>query len=706
MNGLVRRLGLIGTRVGRRYLILFLVAALVPAVLLTLTGGWYVRSMLEQQARDGMSRLTKSVSLSLLVALANATRDVLAVQPQPDRLSPGDQRIGLADELVAASSGDWTPRLSTDELAHLSAGRVLLVVRPKVGNSELLLGVAEHGAQHPDSARWFTVSPQVLWTPLSEVVDGEDASLCVFEVRRWTRVRCTDGVTPEAEDVAREVAKAATEGSGVTTAGNWVVAYRDVFLRYNLGANSWRLVTIKSRERVLASASGFTTTAGLLLFAAIVLVFVLSHVQIRRSTVPLQQLRDASMRVAEGHLDERVPVQGNDEYADVGVAFNGMTTALQRQVQLLHGMEAIDRSVLATRKIGRLVETALAQLGEAHNHGSVALLVIRTHPRDSADLWWRDTPRSVMQHAELTLHPEERARLLASTALSRVSGDGGASEFVRRSRGGESPMPSLVLPLRHGSQLLGAVVIHRCDDGTAEDGVRRMQRLTERIALALANVQLVEQLDDLSVGTLSAFARTIETNSVWSAGHAERVTATALALGRQMGISDEEAAFLHRGGLLHDIGKIGIPRSVLDKAGALDADEWELMRQHPAFGERILQPIPAFAESLPIVRSHHERFDGSGYPDGLVGEAIHPLARIISVADVFDALVWERPYRAANPPVVAVEHILSAEGEFDPEVLTAFRELARHDLLHARPVWRDVMQPLHAFAAPLSRTVT
>ena len=694
MNPLLRRFGVIGTRVGRRYLVLFLVAALVPALLLSVTGGWYVRSMLEEQARDGLSRLAKSVSLSLLVALTNASRDVRAVVRQPGGLSPADQRLGLSTELMVISGRDWTPRLTTDELAQLSADRVLLKVRPKVGNSEILLGIASAGTSSGEDTRWFTVNPQVFWTPLSEVVGGEDATMCVFEEGHWTRVRCSDDVTPEAEDVAREVARGTTESSGITTAGNWVVAHRDVFLRYNLGANSWRLVTLKSRERVMASASGFTTTAGLLLFTALVLVFVLSHVQIRRSTVPLQQLRDASTRVAEGHLDVRVPVRGNDEYSEVGEAFNGMTTALQQQVKLLHGMEAIDRSVLANRQIGLLVETALAQLGETHDRGSVALLVLRAHPRDAADIWWREARGRVTQHGELTLPAGERAELIASTTALCVAGDD-AREFVQRSRGGASRIPSLVLPLRHGSQLLGAVSLHNWHDGTADRGPRTVQRLTERIALALANVQLVDQLDELSVGTLSAFARTIETNSFWSGGHAERVTAVAMALGRTLGVSDEEVAFLHRGGLLHDIGKIGIPRSVLDKAGPLDAGEWVLMRQHPGLGERILQPIPAFADVLPIVRSHHERFDGSGCPDGLAGEAIHPLARIVSVADVFDALVWYRPYRPANSPAAAVDQIVSSKGEFDPRVVEAFSQLVREDLLKALPTRRNLLPHLY-----------
>jgi putative nucleotidyltransferase with HDIG domain len=269
--------------------------------------------------------------------------------------------------------------------------------------------------------------------------------------------------------------------------------------------------------------------------------------------------------------------------------------------------------------------------------------------------------------------------------------------YVAQSRGGPRDAPSLVLPLCHADELIGAVILHGAHRGTDEVWTRGVvARLTERVALALANVRLVDRLEVLSVGTLSAFARTIETNSVWSAGHAERVTALAMVLGRRMGVSAAEEDALHRGGLLHDIGKIGIPSAVLDKPSRLDANEAALMRRHPELGERILQPIPAFADVLPIVRSHHERLDGSGYPDGLRGKEIHRLARIVAVADVYDALTFDRPYRAAYAPEDAIAHLVSHPDRFEPEALAALELVARDDLLVGRPVWRDALSPIQS----------
>ena len=697
MRTLLEHFGLLGTKVGRRYLMLFMVAAMAPALLLTLTGGWYVRSMLEEQAREGMSRLAKSVSLSLLASLASSSRDARAAAMLIGTRAPESLRMGLVNEFVATSRTKRMPQLTDDERAHLLGGRVLLHLRQSDRNSELMLGIADDSSRLGMRTRWFIVSPQVLWSPIADVVNGEGAELCVFEVGSLRRIRCTDGITADDERTARTAAREAVEGRGVTSIGDWVIATRDIFLRFDLGASSWRLVTLKSRESTLAGASGYTSTAALLLLTALVLVFVLSHAQIRRSTVPLQQLRDASLRVAEGHLDARIAVRGTDEYAEVGAAFNGMTIALQQQVRLLHGMDAIDRSVLASREIGGLVEVTLEQLAEVNGDGAVALMVRRVLSKHLADLWWRDPTDRRRHRAEVTLSADERTELLAPELAFPIPGNDEGRAYVSRSRGGAQDAPSLVFPLRHDGQLIGAAIMHGATRGTDDRWVRGVvARLTERVALALANVRLVERLDMLSVGTLSAFARTIETNSVWSAGHAERVTALSMALGRRMGVSDAEEDALHRGGLLHDIGKVGVPSSVLDKPGRLDATEAALMRRHPELGERILQPIPAFADVLPIVRSHHERLDGSGYPDGLRGDAIHMLARIVAVADVYDALTFDRPYRSAYAPEAAVSHILSHTDQFEPEVLAAFRLVARDDLLQGRPVWRDALSPIRS----------
>ncbi|CAB1061032.1 hypothetical protein D1BOALGB6SA_5803 [Olavius sp. associated proteobacterium Delta 1] len=181
-----------------------------------------------------------------------------------------------------------------------------------------------------------------------------------------------------------------------------------------------------------------------------------------------------------------------------------------------------------------------------------------------------------------------------------------------------------------------------------------------------------KRLDQLSRGALIALARAIDAKSEWTAGHSERVTQLALKLGRVLGIRREELDNLYRGGLLHDIGKIGTPAKLIDKNSRLTDQEYDIIRQHPRTGLRILEPIEVFADLLPIVGQHHEKFDGSGYPDGLAGEAIDFGARILAVADVFDALSSERPYRVAMKPDQVVRIIKDDSGShFDPVVVDA-----------------------------------
>lgn len=153
------------------------------------------------------------------------------------------------------------------------------------------------------------------------------------------------------------------------------------------------------------------------------------------------------------------------------------------------------------------------------------------------------------------------------------------------------------------------------------------------------------------------------------------MTDVALRLAREMGIAEAELEIMRRGGLLHDIGKIGVPAAILDKPGKL-TDELKQMREHVNIGVRILQPIPGFAEAMPIVAQHHEWRNGQGYPNGLKGDEITLHARIFAVADCYDALISDRPYRAGLPVSKVVEMIKQgASRQFGPRVLEAFERL-------------------------------
>jgi HD-GYP domain-containing protein (c-di-GMP phosphodiesterase class II) len=150
-----------------------------------------------------------------------------------------------------------------------------------------------------------------------------------------------------------------------------------------------------------------------------------------------------------------------------------------------------------------------------------------------------------------------------------------------------------------------------------------------------------------------------------------------MEIGREIGLSEREIDVLQRGGLLHDLGKLGIPPAILDKPGKLTEEEYAVIKRHPSAGAEILSPIPSMGKILPIVLQHHEQFDGSGYPLGLAGEAISLHARILSVADVADALSSDRPYRPGWQREKVLAYMLERSGrQFDPGVVTAFLRIA------------------------------
>jgi putative two-component system response regulator len=172
-----------------------------------------------------------------------------------------------------------------------------------------------------------------------------------------------------------------------------------------------------------------------------------------------------------------------------------------------------------------------------------------------------------------------------------------------------------------------------------------------------------------------ALAAAVEAKDALTEQHAHRVASSARQFGRRLGLSDADVDALYYGGLIHDIGKIGVSEAILTKSGPLDLDEVERMRAHTVIGESIVAPISSGSSLPPIIRHHHERFDGHGYPDGLRGAGIPLLARIISVCDAYDALVNDRPYRTRVSVSDAVAILRDgAGGQWDPELVELFAD--------------------------------
>ncbi len=201
-----------------------------------------------------------------------------------------------------------------------------------------------------------------------------------------------------------------------------------------------------------------------------------------------------------------------------------------------------------------------------------------------------------------------------------------------------------------------------------------------RIRAMLRNKAAIDSLEEAET-ILFALAQAVEQRDKYLGDHCQRLAQYSVALGTAMGLNRAQLLSLHRGGYLHDIGKVCVPDSILFKKGPLTEEEWIIMRAHTVKGEEICRPMKSLAPVMPIIRNHHERWDGTGYPDGLRGEGIPLLARILQIADVYDALTTARPYKPAQSSEEALQ-ILDDEvrrGWRDPELVPLFQQVCLND---------------------------
>lgn len=210
--------------------------------------------------------------------------------------------------------------------------------------------------------------------------------------------------------------------------------------------------------------------------------------------------------------------------------------------------------------------------------------------------------------------------------------------------------------------------------------------LRTRIRSMLRQKRVVDSLEEAET-ILFALAQTVEQRDKETGNHCQRLAALSVALGSAIGLPEDDLLALYRGGFLHDIGKVAVPDSILFKRGELTPEEWAVMRSHTWTGEQICRPMRSLKPVLPIIRNHHERWDGSGYPDGLKGEDIPLLARILQLADIFDALTSQRSYKEAFSVDEAIRQLRQEAdmGWRDPELVSVFCEVVRLPYLQCQP---------------------
>jgi putative nucleotidyltransferase with HDIG domain len=230
----------------------------------------------------------------------------------------------------------------------------------------------------------------------------------------------------------------------------------------------------------------------------------------------------------------------------------------------------------------------------------------------------------------------------------------------------------IAVPLKTKQKIVGVVeILNKKDDTPFNDEDKNLlEALANQAAVAIENAKLYSDTKDMFLNTIKALATAIDTKDKYTRGHSDGVTNYSILIGESLGFSPAEIEDLRIAALFHDIGKIGIDESILRKPSKLTTQEFEEIKKHPDYGANILESIPQLKEIIPIVRHHHERFDGNGYPAGLSGEQIPFNSRVISIADTFDAMLTDRPYRKGLPLETCMQELLRCAGtQFDPEIV-------------------------------------
>lgn len=238
---------------------------------------------------------------------------------------------------------------------------------------------------------------------------------------------------------------------------------------------------------------------------------------------------------------------------------------------------------------------------------------------------------------------------------------------------------AVCLPLRVGGEVIGVLNVSdkRGEGDFTNEDVDLLSHLAQQAAIAIEKATLQSELHAMFMGTVRALANAIDARDPYTERHSERVAEFSVAMARRLGIDEEDLEYIRVAGLLHDVGKIGIREAILGKPGRLDDNEFREMQTHPVKGARILDPVNVarFRRMLPWMKYHHEKYSARGYPEGLHGDEIPLPARIIAVADTYDAMTSDRPYRKGLPHERAVQELKDYAGEqFDPKVVRAFLE--------------------------------
>lgn len=356
------------------------------------------------------------------------------------------------------------------------------------------------------------------------------------------------------------------------------------------------------------------------------------------------------------------------------------------QLEQLDALRAIDHSITSGADLSQTLASILEHVRKYLSIDAASVLLLNPYTHCLEFAAGAGFKTSAMQHTHLNIGEGLAGQAVlkhrivhVSNLQNRKTGLLRSPDFIQ-----ENFVTYYAVPLMAKGQVLGVLeIFHRFAFSADRNWMNFLNTLAGQAAIAIDSTMMFKDLQRSNTELMLAYDKTIDG---WSRAldlrdketedHTRRVTELTLRLARRMNIPEAELIHIRRGSTLHDIGKVAIPDQILFKPSPLTKQEWAIMRRHPLIAVEIIRPISYLTRSLPIPQSHHEKWDGSGYPDGLAGEAIPLPARIFAFADVYDALTSDRPYRPAWIQSEALEYIAKNSGiHFDPEIVPVFIQM-------------------------------
>lgn len=401
----------------------------------------------------------------------------------------------------------------------------------------------------------------------------------------------------------------------------------------------------------------------------------------RSIIVSIIKLTKDAQAIIQGNLTKRIETVEKDEVNTLAQYFNQITDELQKNIEDLKESKRVMQDVLmrignamtSTEKIESILELTLETLVSALNGRSGLIMLLekeKLRPMVSYNL----TP---LQQKSLEIKPGEGvigwvAKKAKAQNVFRGEGDPRLDSEVKANLAHKS---IICAPLVHKDRVLGTISVHdkEKDEHFSSDDLILLENLAAQTAIAIENHRLNQDIERTYVETISALAMAVEAKDTYSRGHSKRVSEYVIKLAKEFSLDRETIATLQDAANLHDIGKIGIKDDILLKAADLTAEERRQMHCHAIIGENILKPIHSLDKVAYLVRHHQEQANGKGYPDGLKGEEMTLPLKILIIADAFDAMTSDRPYRKAMSKQKAKKELIKYSGiYYDPKVVEIF----------------------------------